>query len=81
MRLWGGLIFRNQLSFGSSPSGGAARFPSLKTVRTVTSPAMPTLPDCVYDSKVLVTDCLLKHELQKSLHPSPVVSRLLHRPV
>ncbi len=30
---------------------------------------------------VTVTDCLLKHELQKSSHPSPVVSRLLHRPV
>ncbi len=28
---------------------------------------------------VTVTDCLLKHELQKSSHPSPVVSRLLHR--
>jgi hypothetical protein len=26
---------------------------------------------------VTVTDNLLQHELQKSLHPSPVVSRLL----
>jgi hypothetical protein len=30
---------------------------------------------------VTVTDNLLQHELQKSLHPSPVVSRLLSRPV
>jgi hypothetical protein len=30
---------------------------------------------------VTVTDSLLQHELQKSLHPSPVVSRLLRRPV
>ncbi len=30
---------------------------------------------------VTVTDCLLKHELQKSSHPSPVVSRQLRRPV
>jgi hypothetical protein len=30
---------------------------------------------------VTVTDCLLKHELQKSSPPSPVVSRFLHRPV
>jgi hypothetical protein len=44
MRLWGGLIFRNWLSCGPSPCGGAARFPSLETVRTVTSPAMPTQP-------------------------------------
>jgi hypothetical protein len=28
---------------------------------------------------VTVTDCLLKHELQKSSHPSPVVSRHLFR--
>jgi hypothetical protein len=30
---------------------------------------------------VTVTDCLLKHELQKSLDPSAVVSRLSRRPV
>ncbi len=30
---------------------------------------------------VTVTDSLLQQELQKSLHPSPVVSRLLRRPV
>jgi hypothetical protein len=30
---------------------------------------------------VTFTDNLLQHELQKSLHPSPVVSRLLRRPV
>jgi hypothetical protein len=29
---------------------------------------------------VTVTDNLLQHELQKSLHPSPVVSRLLRPP-
>ncbi len=29
---------------------------------------------------VTVTDCLLKHELQKSSYPSPVVSRLFRRP-
>jgi hypothetical protein len=30
---------------------------------------------------VTVTDCLFKHELQKSPRPSPVVPRLLRRPV
>ncbi len=30
---------------------------------------------------VTVTDNLLQHELQKSLHPFPVVSRQLRRPV
>ncbi len=45
MRLWGGLIFRNGFRVVPPPvAGGAARFPSLKTVKTVTSPAMLTLP-------------------------------------
>jgi hypothetical protein len=42
MRLWGGLIFRN--GFRVVPPPVAARFPSLETVKTVTSPAMPTPP-------------------------------------
>ncbi len=51
MRLWVGLIFRDQLSFGPSPSGGATRFPSLETVKTVTSPTMPTLlRQCEYSA-------------------------------
>jgi hypothetical protein len=33
------------------PGGGAARFPFLETVKTVTSPAMPTLPrQCEYSA-------------------------------
>ncbi len=46
MRLcvYGGGLF-SVTSFRSvpPPGGGAARFPSLETVKTVTSPAMPTL--------------------------------------
>ncbi len=36
---------------------------------------------CDFTVTVTVTDCLLKNELQKSSHPSPVVSRLLRRTV
>ncbi len=52
MRLWGGLIFRNGVRVVPPPvAGGAARFPSLETVKTVTSPAMPTPPRrCEYSA-------------------------------
>ncbi len=42
MCLWGGLIFHNRLLFGPSPCRGAARFPSLKTIRW----PLPQCPHC-----------------------------------
>ncbi len=77
MRLWGGLIFRNGFRVVSPPvAGGAARFPSLKTVKTVTSPAMLTPPrPTLITVTVTVTGNLLN---TKAL---TLVSRLLSQPV
>jgi hypothetical protein len=51
MRLCGGFIFHSGFHEVPPPSGGAARFPSLETVKMVTSPAMPTRPrPCEYSA-------------------------------
>ncbi len=59
MRLWGGLIFRNRLSFGPCPCGGAARFPKGPSLKTVRWP-LPQWPHLCYDDYVVI--CALKND-------------------